>query len=992
MDTYRHIFFKITITVFAVLMPIFGSSNVVCAQNKNEAVQVDSTYAYQYLQSAYLEKEELALEESNVCAVEAANYFKQLQNWSEFYNCYRLVTANTFRLQHYTEATEVFQEAIEGIKTIPEAKQAVGLLYHLQSAVYHHQGHFQNAIKFGEKAIAILEQFDNAPHLERVYYNLASAYQAESVDFHKSIRYAQRALQIHLDEPKMDSTRIGKLYSLLGKCHRGLQQYEDAIEAFQKSNDYEGRKDNQLAYLLSMVYLDKKDCNEALSYAQKALDIAAKEKLTVSDAYLRLALAHNCQGNTRQADLDYQKALTISKEVYGEHHPDHAKVYVYLGDFYRQEGRLDSALQVYQTALQQLNPNFTSSDVRKNPNKMEGYTSIWCMEAIRNKAIVFEEKFEADSSREYLQSALEGYEWVLNNIEFRRQRYTNDESKHYILNYIYDAYESAIEVTYQLYQLTNDMDYLNKTFAFIESSKASVLKEAVHEGALQHVKNIPQDLLNTLEEVKIELAYYEKRAYDLQNIQPQDSLEIADIQLQLFKLNRSKEQVILQLSQYPDYFKLKSTEKKLPPQQLQKVLSPDQAIVEYFVGTHQFYTYLLTQDTIAVYRHEKPANFDKQIQVLKETLSNWTFVVDSTKEAANMYVKTAQQLYDWLLKEPLNQLKDKEHLIIIPDGTLGYIPFEVLLNDTPKDPFNFQNYPYLLKQYNISYAYASTLWLENEEMKTISASNYTFGGFAPVYQTPMYSSIELDSLYSDNDQVPLMAINVRSGLGDLIYARQIVTHLASFLNGQKWIAEDATKENFQKTASNYGVLHLAMHGIIDDSNPLYSHLIFTKTKDKKDNRLTAAELYNMQLNAGLAVLSACNTGVGELKRGEGIMSLSRAFAFAGCPSMVMSLWSVPDEQTGILMENFYAALKMGQTKDAALRTAKLQYLQTQDNRGAYPYLWAGFVVIGDTDAIQFENKWSTSIWIALLTSLTSILFIMMAVYYFKKRKPTESVY
>ena len=95
------------------------------------------------------------------------------------------------------------------------------------------------------------------------------------------------------------------------------------------------------------------------------------------------------------------------------------------------------------------------------------------------------------------------------------------------------------------------------------------------------------------------------------------------------------------------------------------------------------------------------------------------------------------------------------------------------------------------------------------------------------------------------------------------------------------------------------------------------------------------------------------------------MNLSRAFASAGCPSMVMSLWSVPDEQTGVLMENFYKELKAGKTKDIALREAKLAYIDSQDSRSTHPFLWAGFVVIGDTEALQLEGKGSHWRWVII---------------------------
>ncbi len=947
------------------------------AQNKQKNNSQESIYATECLQIARQLTKESAVEAANICAVEAADYFLQLQDWTAFYNCYRLLTANAFRFEKHSEVSVLFQDALQRLQNLDNenTQQTIGLLHHLQSAVYHNQGRYQKSIQSGTKAINILEQFENPPHLERVYYNLANAYNTESVDFYKSIQYTKRALQIHFRQSQIDSNRISKLYILLGRAYRGLSQYEEAIEAYQKGKNYRSGWDSQISYLLSMVYLDQKDCKKTLEFAEKSLELSLQEKQIDSDTYLRLALAHSCNKNQEQALFYYQKAITTSKEIHGKTHPDHTKTLVYLGDFYRTQDAFEEALASYQTALQALEPGFSPSNSEENPNISASYTSIWTIEAIRNKAAIFQQKYETADTQHYLQLALDSYELVLQNIEFRRQQYTNDESKHYILNYIYDTYESAIEVSFKLYQLTQDDSYLQKTFQLIEASKASVLKEAIHESALFQINQIPQDLLEELEKVKIALAQIEKEQYDLKKNTPIDSTAMANSLLQSLELNRAKEQLIQNLSQYPDYRKIKYSE--IPPTlpQIQKALKPEQAILEYFVGKKSLFTCLVTQDTAIIYQQNKTTNFETQIETLLYTLNNWNFVVDSTRQATDLYIGASVQLYKTLLSQALKQLNTQKQITIVPDGILGYIPFEVLLSHPPEDSLRFQNYPYLLKDYSVSYAYASALWLEREQTKNESKNAYTFAGFAPIYSPSMASNSPNDSLLNEQEGNYLMAMNVRGGLSDLIYAREIVDNLADLLNGQTWLAEAATKENFQKTAANYGVLHLAMHGVIDDQNPLYSHLIFSKTDEQKDNRLTAAELYNMQFDAGLAVLSACNTGVGELKRGEGIMSLSRAFAFAGCPSMVMSLWSVPDEQTGILMEYFYKELKDGATKDEALRQAKLQYLQEQDNRGAHPYLWAGFVVIGDTDSIDFDQSWSWFTWIAIGLGLFLLIVV-----------------
>jgi CHAT domain-containing protein len=148
-----------------------------------------------------------------------------------------------------------------------------------------------------------------------------------------------------------------------------------------------------------------------------------------------------------------------------------------------------------------------------------------------------------------------------------------------------------------------------------------------------------------------------------------------------------------------------------------------------------------------------------------------------------------------------------------------------------------------------------------------------------------------------------------------------------------------------------------MHAFINDSLPAFSSLAFVQkeTDDPtKNGLLNTADIYNFKLNAKLTVLSACNTGTGQLKKGEGIMSLARGFLYAGCPSIIMSLWEVEDESGTQIMTSFYKNIKKGKTKDESLRLAKLEYLESVNSRRAHPHYWLGFVSIGDNSPLYIS--------------------------------------
>ncbi len=195
-----------------------------------------------------------------------------------------------------------------------------------------------------------------------------------------------------------------------------------------------------------------------------------------------------------------------------------------------------------------------------------------------------------------------------------------------------------------------------------------------------------------------------------------------------------------------------------------------------------------------------------------------------------------------------------------------------------------------------------------------------------------------------------------------------------FADSDLYINESASKASFKNMSNNYSILHLSMHSFINDQDSELSSLVFSDSD--LDYELYISELYGLNLNADMAVLSACNTGVGQLKTGKGIVSMTTAFTAAGVPSVLSSLWSAPDAATEKIMTSFYDHLKKGETKNKALKNAKLDYLKnTDDPNLKHPYYWAGFVLTGDTSVIvTATNYWW---YISVVLVLVGLLFLIL---------------
>ncbi|MDW7681236.1 MAG: CHAT domain-containing protein, partial [bacterium] len=206
---------------------------------------------------------------------------------------------------------------------------------------------------------------------------------------------------------------------------------------------------------------------------------------------------------------------------------------------------------------------------------------------------------------------------------------------------------------------------------------------------------------------------------------------------------------------------------------------------------------------------------------------------------------------------------------------------------------------------------------------------------------------------------------------------------ADIFSGKALLRQNATETNFQRFAPHAQIIHLATHAVIDDQNPLDSRFVLADEGDSQnDGLLHTFELYNMQLNSQLAVLSSCNTGVGKLIRGEGILSMARGFRYAGCSNIVMSLWQVDDQSSAHTISRFYHNLSLGMEKSEALHEAKLHFIDSADPLKAHPYFWSGLILIGDNAPLEMSviNPVGFVRWLVIFVLSALLVFLVIKKY------------
>ncbi len=355
----------------------------------------------------------------------------------------------------------------------------------------------------------------------------------------------------------------------------------------------------------------------------------------------------------------------------------------------------------------------------------------------------------------------------------------------------------------------------------------------------------------------------------------------------------------------------------------------------YSTGDSSSSMWVITANSHQLYRLPGQKKLREQVETMRVSM------LDPKPEISDFFSGAGRLLYNELIMPAEPYLSRKSRLIIIPDGVLSYLPFQVLLTDdiNVKNSVSYSSLPYLVMKYPVSYCQSGSilkkLLAERTANNKVRLENKRLVAFGdPVFSDPNSPDTDPGKNYSR-----------------LEYSGQEIEKIAGYFkpeNTNLYLRENACEDNVKKTCNlaKYNYIHFATHGDIDEENPGLSSLVFTKNDNSpEDGYLHANEIYNLDLNADLVVLSACQTGLGKLVRGEGIVGLTRAFMYAGTPSVLVSLWSVSDLSTSMLMDSFYRNLvKSRLNKTDALRKAQLDLINNV--KFSNPFYWAPFVLIG----------------------------------------------
>ncbi|MEO5599884.1 MAG: CHAT domain-containing tetratricopeptide repeat protein [Cyclobacteriaceae bacterium] len=849
----------------------------------------------------------------NEAAKDVAKLTKQLQHRHDSLRfALKFTQANLFfSLSRYDDALENFNSVETFIKTWPREHQCKRLfqIIQWQASIYLLKGEYESAIN---QYIASLMYKDCYSKGEQswfyllAYRNLATAYLKKG-DTTIGLHYLFKA-----------STNLGKGLRSQGKTAT-LKTW--AIVLYDDFSNY---------------YLGKKNFDSAKFYFKKALPFTKENPNFTWRIYLGLGKIAADEGKFHESRRLLLKSAQLLRNGYG---PKRLIVrsYLALARLYKQQGDFPTSLRFAQKALIALTDQEVLDSVNfvSNPTLKSVYAKKEMLITLHQKAELLTAFYDQARDLDLLQHGRETNLLALQLLDSTLNEFTLEKDKVVLGEEAIGIYETSLRIDSELHEKTGDNKYVDEFFEMMDKSKSAVLLN--HLKLVKSFSGIPEELQQRQHQLKAELTIAEEDLFE--GMSPgEDGLKQRQV---LDDLKKAHAQLFAEIKDlYPHYYNLRIANKTITlPEVQSKLLYPQQALIEYFVGDTSIYMVCVSSNTSRIYT--APADsLHEQVSDLRNR------IIKGSKILNNGINKKSGKLYQRLVTPWISQLDSRvTSLIIIPHGVLSYIPFEMLSAGEDKEM--------LLNRFSISYApSASLLW----QQKQMHASGKYFAGFNADYT-------------NKEDLVPLRG------------ALQEVESIQGLFGTYSKVFINSTADLFRKQAPQFKVLHLALHSYVNDEMPLFSRLVFTSSSSSVESEITANDLYGMELHAEMAVLSACESGIGQLKRGEGMMSLSRAFMYAGVPSTVIGLWKVPDQATYLLMERFYGFLKLGQSKDLALSNAKREFIKDHPLMSS-PFFWAGFVVNGKTDPVSFMDEPLLSYRKTEIIIITIALVLMSVILYY----------
>ncbi len=848
-------------------------------------------------------------------------------------------------------------------KHYPPDHPNMGIVHNSLAIIYEALRQYDEALYHRQKAVDIqyrnFIQSENRFSLAAAYQNLGTLYNYMHEPF-LSQAYLEKGSKLLLETYGEDGIGMVKIWVDLAVVKLKIGQYDEAELLFNRAYALQKRRAPDdvlgLAYVETFfgdLYLEQERYEEAgFLYTTAWRRYRKANAVDIELALLtkqNLARVLNISGQFDEAAAMQREVLAAMRKLYPPGNDAIADVQYKLCETYLNARRPVEALGLSDRVFAEL------LMVDKLPDRVENWFqrlpfSYNTLVYIRQRMEVLTQLFHESGQKKWLEMLLavtDHYSvFISENLHaFRTQAALID-----LADVNKQIYASAIQACWEMSDHGKNEPFNVRGFGYAERSKALLLRLAANNmlvDASSKAKGITaqrdrafRSRITTLNQRYLNGARNDSLLTLL-------SAETERYRLFQDSLRSSGDELMMQRNELgpPTLGDIRS-----------RLLTGGETLIEYATTDQSVFIYVLTPESFYVHRAER------------NVLADVAFLRALHGLEAPEFVGPAYRLYRALI-EPAVPYFSTNRLLIIPDADLYYLNFEVLITHGKQE--SFADMPYLIRQYDISYLLSAASALNLKAVYRARRKSRTLI-FAPVFTDEMkanYRESLVHQTFENDDYLYLYRQP---------FALRAARRIGQLFQHDMFAEQDAREGTFKRLAPQYNVLHLGTHAEMNNMAPLESRLFFAKslvgdTLDADDGYLYAYEIYALQLRAELAVLTACETGVGAWRNGEGVVSLAHSFMHAGCPSVVMSLWKIDEQTSTDIITTFYENLKNGERKNAALRNAKLKLMHQGGGRLSHPYYWAGLALIGDSTPLYESHAWLY--WSAGLLAIGMVVII-----------------
>jgi len=883
----------------------------------------------------------------------------------------RIGQANVFLNQgKMVKAEQIFLEILE------ESKGHFGIqgdIYNGLGFLYSEMGQYRKAIKNSELADQFYQKANQGSRIPEVL-NARGLILLKMNDFDQAEITFLKAEKLNKDfnNPLLDSditNNLGGLYKTKGEFKKARIQFIKTAET-QTKLGFESLL--ALTYNnIGSVYLEEERFEESLDFLQQSRVYGVKYQLKKE-----LAISWNTEGTIyfkqkkyKKAQEAYLKSLGLQREL--ELKIDIARSLGNLAITASNTKNVAKALEWVQEAVATLSiKKLDDQQFYPNPEKESVLAADLMKDFLNSKGAFLRKLAEKQTNKieinKYLERSYHSYELSIELIEELRSQIKSKKSQQILLQMNIDIYQQLIAILYELGTRSPNKGYHEKAFYYAERSRARSFLDQLQEQIARTSLKIPKDIRDREQGFKLQISSIEKNIFnELSKPQKERNeskiktwqLDKIAVQLHYKKLTEELEERFPAYAglKYPVVYDLQTVRHDL--------LGEKDQVIVFFMGKDVSYGWQADKNNFKMVALPPAADIDHLVRKFRKTIVDPLIFPDEEDEdiiidSTQTHLVTGLKIYRTLLSPLLKDVdKNITNLLIIPDGVLYYLPFETIVTQihSKTDKTFLKGREYMIHRYSIYYSPStSVLGMIRKQVKNRDPdeikSRKDFIGFGDPQYTPTEKEQE-DFVY--NSALQQQGFYEMDRLFNTIVELKEISSIFSESN-TVYMRDNALESIVKSKLNGYRLIHFATHGIMNENNPEFSGIILNLVKAQKpeDGFLQASEIFDLKLNSDLVVLSACETGLGKVIKGEGMVGLTRAFLFAGTSSIIVSLWTVADDSTSKLMIHFYRFLNKGYSRDEALRYAKLELMKENDEGELLyldPFYWGPFILNGSND-------------------------------------------